>query len=88
MNHTGNSVLYTNKMLEEDLKYNYCENDEKINTFIRKGYNTFYETQDVLIPTNELSESVLSESVLNAIKVKNRNQLKYIEGSFLILKNI
>lgn len=88
MNYTGNSELYTNKLLEEDLKYNYCENDEKINSFIRKGYNTFYETQDVLIPTNELSESVLSESVLNAIKVKNKNQLKYIDGSFLILKNI
>lgn len=42
----------------------------------------------MLIPAKELSESVLSELVLSELKVESKSQLKYINGSFLILKNV
>ena len=84
----NNDELYSQKILEEDLKYSYCGDDEGINNFIRDGYNAFIEKKDILIPSKELSESVLSELVLKELKIEDKKQLKFVDGSFLISKDI
>ena len=84
----NNDELYSRKILEEDLKYSYCGDDEGINNFIRDGYNAFIEKKDILIPSKELSESVLSELVLKELKIEDKKQLKFVDGSFLISKDI
>lgn len=84
----GNRAVYTKEILEENLEYSYCRNNEEINNIIRAGYNVYLEKKEVLIPSKELSESILSESVLKELKVEDKKEMKFVGGSFLIFKDI
>lgn len=80
----NNDELYTQEMFEKELKEIYCDNNDIIDDILREGYKNFVKNNKLSAPSKELSESVLSQSILKQLNVKSKNELKYVKGSFLV----